>query len=129
MQVIKINVDVTEDEFNKYSLKWASSSDCSIILPDIMSASEIHSLCIMALKCKPSDFSYSVLESLAELDCTSDGDLCLIFNAGDRGCIESVCLREKLPNDLRELCKLKSLHKQIGELTGSVTNEDYSDKL
>lgn len=113
MLTLKIDSNVSENEFSNMASEWGKANDAEIEMPNILSTNDIQHIYNLAMSMIPNEFAYTVLSDLAEFENVSDDLLRKILETKERGCIEAVCLRDNLPDDMRQICN------QIAEHTKS----------
>jgi hypothetical protein len=111
VKTIKIKSTITREQLLESAKEWDDSKNVALSIPEILSKAEIEHLFLMASQILPSEIGFCILHELAEKDEISQDLLSKIISIGDRGCIESVCLRKDLNPELRKLCKEIAIHK------------------
>ncbi|MBI1906283.1 MAG: hypothetical protein HYS20_08630 [Rhodocyclales bacterium] len=113
MKVLKIDGNVSLERLKNLSAVWGRAQNVSVVIKPYLTEIEMEHLVQIAIELGPDDFGCVVLEGIAEMDHVPVRLLKRIFDSGDKGCIESVCLRNDLDPELRLCCFGKELEHKL----------------
>ncbi len=113
MNVVRIPINLTEEDFLNLSIEWDKTIDCYVDFSDVKDIKDLIHCAEIALAWPNKKLSFAILEYVAEQKEMPVGILRLILEVGDQGCKEAVCLRNNLDDKLILLCKKLDLVHQI----------------
>ena len=93
-----------DKKYHELSELWKANDDVSIDYPLWSSSYDIESISLKLLEKIPDEFSFVILEYIAELNNTPSNILEEILLSGDAACKVAVCLRSNLSDELRLIC-------------------------
>lgn len=104
MFCIKVNPNATKSEWMTLCEKWDNESNVRLDTSMICTLEDIELVADIAFSNLEHDLSLSLMTDLAEKELTPEYLLKKIFDIGDQGCKETVCLRKNLSISLEEKC-------------------------
>ncbi len=110
MLIFKIDPAMSQTEFVDMASMWDKTNDPSFEGSNLWSTEDIDKIFNLAISSIPCQFAYIVLGELAKMNNTSANILRKILGVGHQHCIESVCLRVTLADDMIQLCGQISEH-------------------
>ncbi len=104
MKIIKITLKMNAHDYLNFCDEWESNDDVSVDTSEICNAKAIEYCVNLVMSLPKREFSSVIFEELSEKKETPMEMLKEIICLGDRGCIESVCMRTDLSDELMSLC-------------------------
>ena len=115
MKRFEVSPDVSRDEFLGLCADWDAAGDCFLCRIKFETERQVRSCANIAIDLANFSFSMAVLEEVAGAEITPFDILIAIFTLGDQGCIETICMRKNLSDEIKNLCNCMLLvHDQRG---------------